>query len=210
MKRLILLAALAAFVVTPASIAQDHGGMNHGGMDHGTMDHGDSTRTHAGHHMPMRANDAARPSPNAGVMQTIGTTTVMIHYGRPSVKGRDIFGGLVPYGEVWRTGANEATVVMTSGDLTVGGETLPAGTYSLHTIPGQTEWTVIFNSVAEQWGSFNYDEAQDALRVTAPPVTADAPQEQFQISFESVSATGAVMVLAWDDVRVPVSLSVGG
>ncbi|MEM1054652.1 MAG: DUF2911 domain-containing protein [Bacteroidota bacterium] len=160
--------------------------------------------------VPARSNDEARVSPNAGVMQTIGTTDLEIHYGRPSVNGREIFGGLEPYGQVWRTGANEATVFSVSSDVMVEGEILPAGVYGLFTIPGETEWTIIFNTVAEQWGAYNYDASQDVLRVTAAPVSSATPQEQFLISFESVSAGGAVMVLAWDDVRVPVSLSTGG
>ncbi|WP_094550591.1 DUF2911 domain-containing protein [Rubricoccus marinus] len=163
---------------------------------------------------PMRANDSARPSPNAGVMQTIGTTTVMVHYSRPSAKGRTIFASsddaLVPLGKVWRTGANEATAVSFSGDVMIGGETLPAGTYGLFTIPGESEWTIIFNNVAEQWGSMGYDEAEDALRVMAAPISGGPAQEQFEISFENVTAEGGVMVLAWDDVRVPVSISVAG
>ena len=200
MYKLTLLAA-ALFLTAGVCQAQDHG------MDHDDGDH-DMTE----HHMPpMRGNDSARPSPNAGVMQAIGTTNVMVHYGRPSVKGRTIFsaedGALVPLGQVWRTGANEATAIAFSAPVTIGGETLPAGTYGLFTIPGEAEWTVIFNKTAEQWGSMNYDESQDALRVMAAPVAGGPPQEQFEISFENVTDDAAVMVLAWDDVRVPVTIS---
>lgn len=199
--RFSLLAALA-LVAAPA-YAQ--------GMDHGDGEHADET------HMmtpPMRGNDGPRASPNAGVMATIGTTAVHLHYGRPSVKGRTIFasteGALVPYGQVWRTGANEATTVAFSGDVMIDGSTLPAGVYSLFTIPGEAEWTVIFNRVAQQWGSGRYDAEQDALRAMATPVTAATPAEQFEITFESITDDSAVMVLAWDDVRVPVTIRAAG
>ena len=199
--RFSLLLALA-FLATPA-FAQ--------GMDHSEGEHDGE------HHMmvpPMRGNDSPRASPNAGAMATIGTTTVHVHYGRPSVRERTIFASgddaLVPFGQVWRTGANEATAVAFSGDVMIGGETLPAGVYSLFTIPGEAEWTIIFNNVAEQWGSMRYDEAQDALRAMATPVTAATPAEQFEISFESITSDSAVMVLAWDDVRVPVTISTAG
>ena len=198
MYKLTLLVA-ALLVLAPASQAQDH-----------DMSGGDHAMTE--HHMPsMRGNDGPRASPNAGVMQAIGTTNVMVHYGRPSVKERTIFsaeeGALVPLGQVWRTGANEATAIAFSAPVMIGGEMLPAGTYGLFTIPGEAEWAVIFNKVAEQWGSMNYDESQDALRVMAAPVAGGPPQEQFQISFENVTDDAAVMVIAWDDVRVPVTIS---
>ena len=153
-----------------------------------------------------RANDEARPSPNATAGQTIGTTNVTVGYSRPSVRDREVFGGLVPYDAVWRTGANEATTVTFSDDVMVEGEMLPAGTYALFTIPGEDAWTVIFNGTAQQWGSFRYDEAQDALRVTVEPMM-DAPmQEQFEIRFTDVSDSAATMVLHWDTVGVPVQI----
>src|SRR5437899_746922 len=105
-----------------------------------------------------------RPSPKASVMQTVGLTDVTIVYSRPGVKGREIWGALVPYDKVWRTGANEATTFAVSDDVMINGQPLPKGTYSLHTIPGKDEWTIIFNKDAGQWGSFSYDEAKDALR----------------------------------------------
>ena len=174
---------------------------------------GDHAAMHAAMHdgVPMRANDAPRPSPNAHVMQTIGTTNVMVHYGRPAVKGRTIFASgedaLVPFGQVWRTGANEASTITFTEPVTVGGEPLAAGTYALFTIPDEDEWTVIFNRTAEQWGAFNYDDSQDVLRVTATPAMGNPVQEQFLITFENVTDTSADMVLAWDEVRVPVKIS---
>ena len=118
--------------------------------------------------IPPRANEA-RPSPNASVSQTIGAAVVTITYGRPGVKGRQVFGGLEAYGSVWRAGANEATVFSVSDDVTINGEALPAGVYAFFAIPTEGDWTLIFNKQAEQWGAFNYDQSQDALRVTATP-----------------------------------------
>ncbi|RMG72406.1 MAG: DUF2911 domain-containing protein, partial [Bacteroidetes bacterium] len=96
---------------------------------------------------------------------SIGTAEITINYGSPAAKGRTLWGDLVPYGAVWRTGANEATTFTVSQDVTIEGQTLPAGTYSLFTIPGESDWTIIFNKTAEQWGAYEYDEAADALRV---------------------------------------------
>lgn len=152
-----------------------------------------------------RGNDEARPSPNATVSQTIGTTMVTVGYSRPSVRDRDIFGGLVPFGEVWRTGANEATTISFSSDVMVEGEMLSAGTYSLYTIPNEDSWTVIFNRTAQQWGT-QYDASQDALRVTVDPMTNAPMQEQFEVRFANVSANAATMILHWDTVGVPVQV----
>src|SRR5215212_6143403 len=136
---------------------------------------------------------APRPSQKASVTQTVGVTDITITYSRPGVKGRTIWGDppagatagtatlddsstrakdapIVPFGHVWRTGANEATTFTVTDDVLVNGQKLAAGTYSLHTIPGKDEWTVIFNSDAGQWGSFSYDEKKDALPVKVKPM----------------------------------------
>src|ERR1700704_2759293 len=122
-----------------------------------------------------------RPSPKASVMQTIGVTDVTITYSRPGVKGRTIWGDplpeqagpkgapIVPWGHAWRTGANEATQFVVTDDVFINGQKLAAGSYSLHTIPTKDEWTIIFNSDANQWGSFRYDPAKDTLRVKVKP-----------------------------------------
>ncbi|MFB6249486.1 MAG: DUF2911 domain-containing protein [Salinibacter sp.] len=154
-----------------------------------------------------RGNTVPRVSPNATVSQTIGVTTVKITYGRPSVQGRDIFGGLVPFGTVWRTGANEATTVSVSTPVRVQGERLPAGTYGFFTIPGPDAWTLIFNAKANQWGAYNYDSSQDVLRVQAPPRSADS-KELMTFSFENVTDTSAAAVLHWAETRVPFSITV--
>lgn len=163
--------------------------------------------------VPARANDEARPSPNAAVSQTIGTTVVSVEYGRPSLRGRAVFGGsseLAPTGQVWRTGANEAATVMVSDDVMVEGQPLPAGVYSLFTIPGEDSWTVIFNETAEQWGAFRYDEAEDALRVEVAPMAGAPMMEQFQIRFEDVSDDAATLILHWGTTGVPVRISAAG
>jgi len=155
-----------------------------------------------------RGNEETRASPNAAVSQTIGTTEVRLTYGRPSMEGRTIFAeeGLVPYGEVWRTGANEATTISFSSDVTIEGEPLSAGTYSLYTIPGPDTWTLIFNNVANQWGT-NYNESKDALRVEVS--SESGPQvEMMMFYFEGVTDTAGTCVLHWADVRVPFEIQV--
>ena len=160
----------------------------------------------AGLAVPPRANDEARPSPNARVGQTIGTTDVLITYGRPGDKGRQVFGELEPYGNVWRAGANEATVIAFSDDVLIEGQPLAAGSYALFAIPGETEWTLIFNRQAEQWGAFDHDEAQDALRVTVTPEEG-AAQEWLAYTFDDLTDTSATAVLHWSTTRVPFTIS---
>jgi predicted S18 family serine protease len=143
-----------------------------------------------------------RVSQKASVSQTVGLTDVTITYSRPGVKGRVIWGGLVPYDEVWRTGANEATAITFSQDVTINGKPLPAGTYSLHTIPRKTAWTLIFNKKADQWGSYEYDASQDALRIEVQPVTGP-DREWMEFSFADVQRDSATVELAWEKLRVP-------
>jgi hypothetical protein len=150
-----------------------------------------------------RTSDRVMASPNASVSQTIGLTVVEVTYGRPSVRGRVIFGDLVPFGEVWRTGANESTAVTFSDDVTVNGKELSAGTYSLYTIPGSNEWTMIFNNKLS-WGT-QYDEREDVVRIEVVPEETH-PMEQMLIYFENVTAESGDMFIHWDDVRVPVTI----
>ncbi len=142
-----------------------------------------------------------RVSQKATVSQTVGLTDVTITYSRPGVKGRVIWGDLVPYDKVWRTGANEATIFTISKDVTIDGKPLPAGTYSLHTIPGRSAWTVIFNKTANQWGSYSYDAAQDALRIEVRP-TEGPMVEWLSFSFPDVQTDSATVELAWEKLRV--------
>ena len=111
------------------------------------------------------------PSPTATFSQKVGLTEVSINYSRPSKKGRAVFGDLIPYGKLWRTGANNATKFTFSDDVKIDGKDLPAGTYALFTIPGDNEWTIIFNKNFNQGGTADYKESEDALRVTVKPVS---------------------------------------
>ncbi|HAF16270.1 MAG TPA: hypothetical protein DHU55_14845 [Blastocatellia bacterium] len=168
-----------------------------------------------------------RPSQKSSVMQTIGVTDVTITYSRPGVKGRTIWGDplpvqttkgeatldnqnirpkgapIVPWGHAWRTGANEATTFVVTDDVLINGQKLPAGSYSLHTIPTKDEWTIIFNSVANQWGSFNYDAAKDTLRVKVKPQWVSENQEWLEYSFPVVTPNSAQVNIRWEKVRVP-------
>jgi hypothetical protein len=146
-----------------------------------------------------------RPSPQASLTQAVGLTDVTIKYARPGVKGRTIWGDLVPYGKVWRTGANEATTITFSEDVTVDGKKLPKGTYSLHTTPGQNEWTIHFNSVADQWGSYSYDAAKDVVTVQAKPEKADF-REWLTFEIPEMTTDTAKVVIRWENVAVPFTI----
>lgn len=145
-------------------------------------------------------------SPASKLVDHFGLTTVEIDYARPSVKGRKVFGGLVPYGEVWRTGANAATKVVFSTEVLFGGEVVPAGTYGLFTIPGEKEWTVILNKGAEQWGSYAYKEEGDVVRVTAKVAALSDPVETFTITVQDIGAQTANLTLAWEKTMVKVEM----
>lgn len=172
-----------------------------------------------------------RPSQKASVMQTVGVTDLTITYSRPGVKGRTIWGDppagapagtatlddarsraadavIVPYGRVWRTGANEATTFTVTDDVLVNGQPLKAGTYSLHTIPGRDEWTIIFNGDPGQWGSFQYDEKKDVLRVKARPQTAPDVQEWLAFQIDPVGETSARVNIRWEKLTVPFTVEV--
>lgn len=152
-----------------------------------------------------RGNEEPRVSPNASVSQMIGTTEVSITYGRPAVKDREIFGALVAFDSWWRTGANESTAITFSDDVQVEGEELEAGTYSLYTIPGEEEWTIIINKKLS-WGT-QYDKAEDVLRVDVEP-TEGQHMEQFMIYFENVTDSSADCVIHWAETKVPFTISV--
>ncbi len=174
-----------------------------------------------------------RPSQKASVMQRIGVTDVTITYSRPGVKGRKIWGDplpgqtdvkgeatlddqnarpkdavIVPWGHVWRTGANEATTFVVTDDVLINGQKLPAGSYSLHTIPNKDEWTIVFNGTANQWGSFNYDPAKDTLRVKAKPQWLETSQEWLSYSFDPVTTDSAQVNIRWEKINVPFTVKV--
>lgn len=142
-----------------------------------------------------------RPSPKASVTQTVGLTDVTITYGRPRVKGRAIWGELVPYDQVWRTGANEATTITIGEASTIEGRPLPAGTYGLYTIPSREEWTLIFNRGAQRWGAFEYRQEEDVLRVKVKPQSADF-HESMTFVFSDVNTESARVDLYWERIRV--------
>ena len=149
-----------------------------------------------------------RPSPNAKIAQTVGLTDITITYSRPGVKDRTIWGELVPYDKVWRTGANEATIVSFADDVTVNGNKLAAGSYSLHTIPGKEEWTLIFNSAADPKANYSYDESKDVLRVKVKPETTGHMHERMMFVIPNVTDTSADIALEWEKVKVPFKVEV--
>ena len=177
--------------------------------------------------------DVPRPSQKASVMQRIGVTDVTITYSRPGVKGRKIWGDplpgqsevkgeatlddqnkrpsdavIVPYGHVWRTGANEATQFVVTDDVLINGQKLAAGSYSLHTIPTKDEWTIVFNGTANQWGSFDYDPAKDTLRVKAKPQWVNDSREWLEYSFDPVTDDSAQVNIRWEKISVPFTIKV--
>ena len=174
-----------------------------------------------------------RPSPKASVMETVGVTDITITYSRPGVKGRTIWGDplpeqastkgeatlddqnirpkgapIVPWGHAWRTGANEATQFVVTDDVWINGQKLPAGSYSLHTIPTKDEFIIIFNSVANQWGSFGYDASKDTLRVKVKPEWSEHNKEWLEYWIDPVSDTSAQVNIRWEKVRVPFTVEV--
>lgn len=146
-------------------------------------------------------NQKIRVSPKAGVSQTVGLTDISISYSRPGVKGRTIWGELVPYGKVWRAGADEATKITFSTDVLIEGKKLLAGSYSFFVIPNKNEWTIIFNKVSDQWGAFEYNETQDALRLKVKTQTIDF-QEWLTYSFYKTSDNTALISLVWEKMKI--------
>ncbi|MCX2679563.1 DUF2911 domain-containing protein [Galbibacter sp. EGI 63066] len=131
---------------------------------------------------------------------------VKIIYSRPQLKGRLVGVDLAPHGDVWRTGANETTEIKFYQDMTFGGETITAGTYSLFTIPGKSEWTIILNKDLDTWGAYSYNEANDVARITVPASTGGKSLEAFSITF-APDDNGGKMIMGWDKVRVEVPIA---
>ena len=147
-------------------------------------------------------------SPAATVGQTIGVTDVSVTYHRPAVNNRRIWGGLVPFNEVWRAGANDNTTITFSTPVKIEGQALPAGAYGLHMIPTATQWTVIYSKFNQAWGSYMYDPSEDALRVTVTPQPASEAQERLAYTFDDVTNNSATANLRWEKLRVPFKISV--
>ncbi|MFM7232102.1 MAG: DUF2911 domain-containing protein [bacterium] len=149
---------------------------------------------------------APAASPKAKVTQTVGLTELSVAYSRPGVKGRTIWGGLVPYGEPWRTGANEATRFTNSTDIMVEGQKLAAGDYALVTIPGQDSWVVVFSSQKDMWGAMGYDPKNDVLRVTVKPAAAELT-ERLSFTFDDPGMDATTLQLRWEKVAVRVRIT---
>jgi len=146
--------------------------------------------------------DLPRQSQHAIVMQRIGITDITVNYHRPLANGRQIWGKLAPYGQVWRAGANENTTITFTDPVTIEGQPLDKGTYGLHMIPGESQWTVIFSKDSKDWGSFTYKQEDDALRVTVKPQTAEV-HDALAYDFDEVKPDSAVVTMRWDKVAVP-------
>lgn len=153
------------------------------------------------------AQELPQPSPTATLMQRVGLTDFKVTYSRPSAKGRTVFGDLVPYGSVWRTGANACTKFSASTDFTMGGESIEAGTYALFTIPGEDNWTVVVSSQTDLWGSSGYDESGDVARFMVEPKKSDF-DESFAIEFDAFTADGATLSLEWADTEINIPVGV--
>jgi hypothetical protein len=151
--------------------------------------------------------DLPRQSQHAVVTQRIGLTDITVNYHRPLVNSRQIWGKVVPYGDVWRAGANENTTVTFTDPVTIDGQPLDKGTYGLHMIPGENQWTVIFSKMSTAWGSFSYKQDEDALRVTVKPQTAEF-HEALTYDFDDVKPDSTVVTLRWDKVAVPFTVAV--
>ncbi len=148
-----------------------------------------------------------RVSPHETTELTLNGKKIAITYGRPYMKGRKIMGGLVPFGQVWRAGADEATVLKTEADLVIGNLAVPKGSYAIFTLPSETGWKLIVNKVAEQWGAFNYDEKQDLGRVDMKVGKTPAPVEQFTITLAK-SGDGGTLKMEWENTVASVDFQV--
>ena len=162
-----------------------------------------------------QAQPAAPAQPPASPRDTaearVADRRIYVDYGRPYMRGRTIMGGLVPYGQVWRTGANAATTFVTEADLRIGGTNVPAGTYTLYTLPGESAWQLIVNRQTGQWGT-EYDPAQDLARIPMRVERTGAPVEQFTITLQPASENAVDLVMEWESTRasVPMQLALPG
>jgi hypothetical protein len=158
-------------------------------------------------HDPGQQDKSKRPSPPATATVDLGGgATITVDYSSPKVKGRKIFGGLVPYGKIWRTGANEATTFVTSADITVGGKAVPAGSYTLFTVPNQDKWTLVLSKKTGEWGTAYPGESEDLVRVDMKVSKLPALAEDFKISLDK-SGMGATMNIDWENTRASVDIA---
>lgn len=146
----------------------------------------------------------ARPSPMASIGMRYKETYVKITYCQPQKRGREIFGKLVPYGKVWRTGANEATEITTTKNIQINGTLLKAGTYSLFTIPDKDKWTIIINSDLGLWGAYNYNQKQDVMRFDVPvQAISDVVYEPFTLQFDQRNDVASLLIM-WDRTKISI------
>jgi hypothetical protein len=138
-------------------------------------------------------------SPSSSVSQQVGLTTIDLNYSRPSKRERKIFGELVPYGSIWRTGANNPTTLQFDTPFKVEGKSLPAGKYAIYAIPEKKEWTIIFSKKTDNWGAMGYDEKDDAVRFTVPTTRTKNTVETMKVSFQDITDTGSTVEIAWDN-----------
>ncbi len=150
-----------------------------------------------------------QPSPAASVSQVVGLTDVEVTYSKPGMKDRVVFGELVPFGKIWRTGANKATSVSFSTDVTIGGAEVKAGTYSLFTIPNKEEWTIMLNSETELWGAGDYDAAKEVAKFMIKPSTTKDAYETFTIDFSHLKGANGHMNLRWENTLVAIPIETG-
>lgn len=148
-------------------------------------------------------------SPPATASHSVGDLKIDINYNAPSVRGRAVWGNLVPYGKVWRTGANSATTFNINQDVLINGKKLAAGKYSLFTIPSDGEWTIIFNKEANQWGAYSYDKGQDALRITTKTGTTQTFMEQMTFEVGDNDENIGVVSFMWENLKTSFNVSVG-
>jgi len=158
-------------------------------------------------HAQSQELNLPRQSQRAVVTQRLGITDITVNYHRPLANGRKVWGGLVPYVQFWRAGANENTTITFTDPVTVEGKSLAAGTYGLHMIPNENQFTVIFSNAATSWGSFSYKQDEDALRVNVKPGPAEA-YNALTYDFDQLKPDSAVLTMRWDKVAVPVNISV--
>ena len=148
-----------------------------------------------------------QPSSSETINQGFGLGTITLTYSRPNTKGRKIFGNVEPYDKVWRTGANSATVITFSDDVTVEGNKVPAGEYGLFSIPGENQWTIILSKKAKQWGAYTYNQADDYLRFTVKPVKLPRPVETFTLAFENMFPTNGELHLLWENTFLAIHMT---
>lgn len=147
-------------------------------------------------------------SQHARVTQRVGLTDITIDYYRPVVHGRKVFGGIVPYGQVWRAGADYNTTIQFSDAVAIDGQPLPEGTYGLFIIPGEGSWVIVFSKNATSWGAFTYDKTEDALRVNVKPVLGSAKREALRYDFDDPTSNSVAITMHWDTVAVPFTVAV--